>query len=115
MSIRIFDLRVFAVSFLLVALAMFAVMRAQTGVVGPADVDHPQGLAAYPQSDCGLNFFKVFVTPGGEPCFIRTNSAKTVEDEMQAQDPAIFDDVIDYVTPERWGLAVSRALKALGW
>ena len=106
------DLRVWVALFLAVG-----VMWANSGDAGH-EVVQPNGevgIFQHPRGDCGDNFFKVFTTPNGDECIVRVNSAETVEREMQKVDPTIFDESMDYVSPERWYAVLQSALKRLGW
>lgn len=83
-------------------------------ITAPGMSAHPQGPYQFPRGDCGDNFFMSLALPG-DVCLKNMDSAERVERAMEESDPTIFDDTIDSVGPERWQMALFRALRSLGW
>ena len=109
LSQTIINVRLWAVALVLAAAVALA---ASWGVSDPINGSH---LSQYPRADSGDNFFKVVLLPNGQECFTQSASSESVDAEIVRQDPTIWDESFEYVTHERFMLALERALKVLGW
>jgi hypothetical protein len=105
----LFDLRAWAVVFLLAGL----VLAIGPAMVGP-EVNRGEGLVDYPNQDCGNNFFGLFL-PGlnGRPCVFGSASQDSVDemlDQRGAADRSAsegIDDLLGEVLvslARRWGM-----------
>lgn len=114
MKLQFFDARAWLV-LLLLSVAAIGVMQAGAGkrVFDISESRHDELHPNYPRSDCGPNFWMIFIKPDGEQCFVTGTDAQKVEDKMEEIDPEIWDQ--PSIDDFRWNEVLGRALQALGW
>lgn len=110
-------------AFFLLAVGLVALgMLVQWGMEGDAPVLGPvvsvpdDGIheSRFPSSDCGHNWFKMILLPGGNKCFVNGQSSKKVDEMVEQDTPGVFDQTLSGESLDVLGDALQRVLWSLG-